>query len=168
MLGLSRRNAVRGSAMTKFGNCRRKVYRGGSIGSVIPIISPASVAALAMLISQAQGLSITPASFSHHAKHSLSSMSLYLSVYGVPTDGKRRRSEALHWLYPRSKRSELMMANPEGTQQLRDRDLEFMFYDEAQVRLYMTYNYNYRQFTSCVCALIFRASGSSTLSYRTR
>lgn len=26
-----------------------------------------------------------------------------------------------------------MMANPEGTQQLRDRDLEFMFYDEAQV-----------------------------------
>lgn len=27
-----------------------------------------------------------------------------------------------------------MMANPEGTQQLRDRDLEFMFYDEAQVR----------------------------------
>ncbi|CAM9920455.1 unnamed protein product [Ascophyllum nodosum] len=119
--------------MTKFGNCRRKVYRGGSIGSVIPIISPASVAALAMLISQAQGLSITPASFSHHAKHSLSSMSLYLSVYGVPTDGKRRRSEALHWLYPRSKRSELMMANPEGTQQLRDRDLEFMFYDEAQV-----------------------------------
>ena len=26
-----------------------------------------------------------------------------------------------------------MMANPESTQQLRDRDLEFMFYDEAQV-----------------------------------
>lgn len=29
--------------------------------------------------------------------------------------------------------SKLRMANPEGTQQLRDRDLEFMFYDEAQV-----------------------------------
>lgn len=28
------------------------------------------------------------------------------------------------------------MANPEGTQQLRDRDLEFMFYDEAQVGVY--------------------------------
>ena len=29
--------------------------------------------------------------------------------------------------------SKLRMANPEGTQQLRDRDLELMFYDEAQV-----------------------------------
>lgn len=31
--------------------------------------------------------------------------------------------------------SNLKMANPEGTQQMRDRDLELMFYDEAQVRL---------------------------------
>lgn len=29
--------------------------------------------------------------------------------------------------------SRLWMANPEGTQQFRDRDLEFMFYDEAEV-----------------------------------
>lgn len=32
-----------------------------------------------------------------------------------------------------------MMANPEGTQQLRDRDLEFMFYDEAQVGALLLY-----------------------------
>lgn len=42
---------------------------------------------------------------------------------------------------PRSRRGLVMMANPENTQQFRDRELELMFYDEAEV-LYMLLQHN--------------------------
>lgn len=56
------------------------------------------------------------------------------SIHGA-TRIPRRRSRG--WLGVGSaqrRRCQVVMANPEGTQQLRDRDLEFMFYDEADVR----------------------------------
>lgn len=58
----------------------------------------------------------------HNNIHSASRFRRRRSRGGLGVDSMQRR------------RCQIMMANPEGTQQLRDRDLEFMFYDEAEVR----------------------------------
>lgn len=105
--------------------------------------------ALVLLLCQAQGL-MAPA-FQHHHAGSTQQAARPVAHSRVTRNHRRRpqgRVRASSWAggaFRRDwnsatssskggSRSRLaMMANPEGTQQLRDRDLEFMFYDEAQV-----------------------------------
>lgn len=115
-----------------------------------------STAVLVLLLCQAQGLVMAPAFFpQHHHNHGGGSTQRAPTAAAPvalshPTSNRRRYhgwSGSAGWHEGASRRSWnnaasssqgyggrlRMMANPEGTQQLRDRDLEFMFYDEAQV-----------------------------------
>ncbi|CAM9626449.1 unnamed protein product, partial [Ectocarpus fasciculatus] len=98
--------------------------------------------ALVLLLCQARGLVVAPACFQHSNAAGGSSTQQHRHTAAPlihahasrirpgstgAVGGFRRGQQRV------KRRSRLEMANPEGTQQLRDRDLEFMFYDEAQV-----------------------------------
>lgn len=82
---------------------------------------------LVLILFRAQGLPITSGPFCHQVTPFSTSLALHDN--GANCSFRRRR----HRKWASFNTSKLMMANPEGTQQFRDRDLEFMFYDEAQV-----------------------------------
>lgn len=104
--------------------------------------------ALVLLLCQAQGL--TAPAFQQHHTGGRTRQAARPVAHSRVFKNHRRRSQGhvdpSGWVGGAFRRgwnsarcsskggSELaMMANPESTQQLRDRDLEFMFYDEAQV-----------------------------------
>ena len=110
------------------------------------------VLALLLVLPQTQAFVSSPASDRYHIsfqRHTAPPLTECCTSHSV-TDGngsprRHAQSREMGEGWPRtllrrggrgvrsSSRSKLRMANPEGTQQLRDRDLEFMFYDEAQV-----------------------------------
>lgn len=110
------------------------------------------VAALLILLGHAQGLKVWGTATSPSARGCSAGApggSSFVDCLGtrfVRSEPLRRRlrcsvfnstGRILAAPWPRRRHctaSRLKMANPEGTQQMRDRDLEFMFYDEAQVR----------------------------------
>ncbi|CAN0523823.1 unnamed protein product [Laminaria digitata] len=104
----------------------------------------AVVLALLLVLPQAQAFVSSPASHGYCAFRTAAPLAKCCASHaaadgnGIP--GRRAQSRDMGKRWPRalfgvrsSSGSQLRMANPEGTQQLRDRDLEFMFYDEAQV-----------------------------------
>lgn len=125
------------------------------------------VLALLLVLPQAQAFVSSPASHGYHAfrRHTAASLAKCCTSHpaadgnSIPRRHAQSRKTGEGWPITlfgcvgrgvrSSSRSKLWMANPEGTQQLRDRDLEFMFYDEAQVRLYDSYIY-YRLISSRV------------------
>lgn len=110
------------------------------------------ILALLLVLPQTQAFVSSPASHGYHnafRRHTAASLAKCCTSYsaadgnGIPRRHAQSRKMGTGWrraLFGRGGRgvrssssSMLWMANPEGTQQLRDRDLEFMFYDEAQV-----------------------------------
>lgn len=116
-----------GSTMTAPSECRVKVDRFLSPRDKISKNLVERMTALVLILSRAQGLPTTSGPVCHQVTPF--STSLALPDNGANCSFRRRR----HRKWASFNTSKLMMANPEGTQQLRDRDLEFMFYDEAQV-----------------------------------
>lgn len=122
-------------------------FCGGHV-KVLPKSSAVVAMLLLLLSDQAQGFASPPAFLKQRpcgtaptlpARHS------HENASGRSNSVPRRRPRG--WVHGeergggefrrcrRAATSRLWMANPEGTQQFRDRDLEFMFYDEAEVML---------------------------------
>lgn len=130
-----------GSSMAGPSQCRVKVDHFMSPRAKMSKTQVERFTVLVLILSQARGLPTTPGSFSHQVTPSPTSLALQENGANCCFRSRRPKKWAsfntapigVRWRYWRSVKSKLMMANPEGTQQLRDRDLEFMFYDEAQV-----------------------------------
>lgn len=110
--------------------------------------SSAVVAMLLLLSDQAQGFASAPAFLKQRPCGSAPTLpSRHSHEHASDRSNSIPRRRPRGWVHGeeggggefrqcrRAATSRLWMANPEGTQQFRDRDLEFMFYDEAEVML---------------------------------
>lgn len=122
-------------------------WREGNLSTKVSALRSLAAVVLLLLLSRAEGL-VTAPSFVAHSVSMPSLMADRFVGHVTSTGGTLPRRRPRGWTvedgeaggaFRRSWRraapanARLRMANPEGTQQLRDRDLEFMFYDEAQV-----------------------------------